>query len=734
MATYSPSQHTTSNKPYGISGKPVDARYWYYDEITFIYRPYTDIDEVLAYLNLSDFRKGAIVQVGEDEYWWPNENDLSDAGLGLKVPLNSVKYDDGTNEFFYWDGAEYKQNTVIPQILDDIDTINDDISDLQTEITGIAGGWKGNVKIADPAPTVPGIYTPTESGTYTNLLDSGGNPLVIDLTLGATTITRDANGVWTKIPPATSAVSPAEFEETITGINDILTPISTVIKPDAVLSEGIASATTDSNGNIVMQVQSDGTHEFLKAIVHDLQALGTPEFADALFQQISMSDVTFVTNNSYVFSITDDNLNIIFAIKNDFTIIGNIEQGASATLKQFADYNTIADIVHYVTYGQSLSLGGQGTPAISTTASYNSLKFVGGVRAQDAGTDVTLKYGSLVPLIESDYDNAGETPCSGFSALINQTILRETESEAEDFNFALLCSSPGETGRSIAQLSKGTSLYTRMLSDVTYGKTRANALNKSYVAPVVSWTQGEQDKAIGTTKAAYISAFTQLRSDIDADIKAITNQTQDVIFPMYQMASFGATISDITLAHAEICESGTIPNVYMAVPAYIFDYKVGDNVHLAPKSYRHLGGYYAMVYKKVVLDGVGWKHLKLLKTTVINNVIELLYDVPVAPLVFDTVFINDPGNYGYKVRNLSNTDVATSVTIVRGNTVKITCSENIQDGYILSYAVLGTGTSGRSGNRGCLRDSQGDSEYMVINGETIRFHNWGLILYQTIDV
>lgn len=56
--SYNPSLHTTSNKPYGVQGLPIDARSYYYDEVSFTYRPYNNNAEVLAYLNTSNKRIG----------------------------------------------------------------------------------------------------------------------------------------------------------------------------------------------------------------------------------------------------------------------------------------------------------------------------------------------------------------------------------------------------------------------------------------------------------------------------------------------------------------------------------------------------------------------------------------------------------------------------------------------------------------------------------------------------
>lgn len=72
---YNPSIHTTSNKPYGTQGTPVDARSWFYDESTFSYRPYNSTSEVLTYLNTASYRRGnfsIFIQDGSNlkEYWF----------------------------------------------------------------------------------------------------------------------------------------------------------------------------------------------------------------------------------------------------------------------------------------------------------------------------------------------------------------------------------------------------------------------------------------------------------------------------------------------------------------------------------------------------------------------------------------------------------------------------------------------------------------------------------------
>ncbi len=79
---YNPSVHTATNKPIGLTNKPVDARTYYYDSVAFAYRPYASTSEVIGYL-IGDNRVGQFSMiVGTDEYWF--KNGIADADLILK--------------------------------------------------------------------------------------------------------------------------------------------------------------------------------------------------------------------------------------------------------------------------------------------------------------------------------------------------------------------------------------------------------------------------------------------------------------------------------------------------------------------------------------------------------------------------------------------------------------------------------------------------------------------------
>lgn len=103
---FDPALHTASNKPYASWGTPTDARYWYYDDSIFTYRPYNSTGEVLSYLVGADARAGAVtVQVMVTgvlrEYWF--RDGVADGDLIAKTP--ELTWDSGTGDLGLLGGA-----------------------------------------------------------------------------------------------------------------------------------------------------------------------------------------------------------------------------------------------------------------------------------------------------------------------------------------------------------------------------------------------------------------------------------------------------------------------------------------------------------------------------------------------------------------------------------------------------------------------------------------------------
>jgi hypothetical protein len=111
---YNPSIHTTTNKPIGISGKPTEARSYYYDSGSFSYRLYNSPEEVLSYLNTTTYRTGhfsifILISGQVKEYWFRDgtadnnlvEKTTSGGGTGIGTFTNMPST--------VWDGTEVRR-------------------------------------------------------------------------------------------------------------------------------------------------------------------------------------------------------------------------------------------------------------------------------------------------------------------------------------------------------------------------------------------------------------------------------------------------------------------------------------------------------------------------------------------------------------------------------------------------------------------------------------------------
>lgn len=103
---YNPSLHTATNKPIGLTNKPVDARTYYYDTNNFVYRPYISQAEVLAYLigqqrvgqfsiilNSGGTVLNGVITGGINGEWWFKDG-IADGDLILKAVTGGAAWGD----------------------------------------------------------------------------------------------------------------------------------------------------------------------------------------------------------------------------------------------------------------------------------------------------------------------------------------------------------------------------------------------------------------------------------------------------------------------------------------------------------------------------------------------------------------------------------------------------------------------------------------------------------------
>ena len=498
-----------------------------------------------------------------------------------------------------------------------------------------------------------------------------------------------------------------------------------------------ASAATASEIGYNDGAWSDFTadSDALKVLTYDLvennakmRVNGSQEYSDTTYDQQAVGgDIGLFSQYDLSGNFLAGNLYscILRAAESTDKEITSTESYVSEkTGKAFIEY------AQFFNYGQSLSIGGTASPALSTSQPYNNVMFNGNLFAGTTPAKLT----SFVPLIET----YRETQSSEAANSIVRRIVEEDSIAVEKQGTVYLGSATGAGGKTIQQLSKGTTFYNRMLVQAEAAKVIAAATEKKHRVSFINYTQGEANYYAPTETALYKTLLRTLLSDLNADIQAIT--AQSVAFPMaiYQLAVHrknNIVVPNIAIAQHEV--SIEDPLVNMATPMYIFDYT--DNVHTTNDSNRHLGAYYGKVIKRVTKDNVKWNPLQPKSVDWQGNTIDITFDVPRAPLVLDTSWVTAETNSGFDVwdSDYSNQlSIISSVTLVGSDKVRITLSSTPADGSHLTYAFgdsSNNGLTGRTqGPRGNLRDSEGDVDSYVDNdGVTRRLDNYAVIFQTT---
>ncbi len=394
-----------------------------------------------------------------------------------------------------------------------------------------------------------------------------------------------------------------------------------------------------------------------------------------------------------------------------------------------------ADIIMVILYGQSLSV--QGSSGIPSDF-YNSLTFNGGISLGELDPDdlisVDTFFESLVPMPQT----GAETPAKGIVKKWIELIRDENGKDLETFDYQLLGIVPGYSGRSWAQLAdKNGMYYRRLLIGVQRGMELAIAEGKTFNVPVLAWMQGENSQDKSDTIEQHYAKLEQIFDSLNADIKTITGQTNDVQFITYQIASFTANPPakvDVPLAQLKISQEKE--NVHFGCAMYQLNPRSeADKIHINNDSVRMVGAMMGVQAKRIITDNEPLKPVYPKKWYIQESngrfLLSTLFDVPVSPLVFDisgSDFCNINGkqsNYGFSIKNGLDNELIESVEIKRGDTLMFTCNENPK-GLSLDYAFTGINGGGN------LRDSQGDKVKIDINGKFYGVHNWCPIFRITI--
>ena len=305
---------------------------------------------------------------------------------------------------------------------------------------------------------------------------------------------------------------------------------------------------------------------------------------------------------------------------------------------------------HLISYGQSINMGTNGTPRLSTNEGLDTL-CLGVTSSGSQANDSNF----FTPLNNSNFnalDGAAGFEVPAISA-VNQwrKLQLNWRQLATDTTRRLVVNTCGQGGTAIEQLSKGATpeLYQQVPSLVTQAKAAATAAGGSYGVPCVIFIQGDSNYASGSydhTQAGYLAKWEQLRSDLTTDIMAITGQKDPPLFVTAQANAFFDHTGDTSaIGNAQIQAALTAPQGdYLACNYYQVPNTSVTDGHCTNEGYRQLGSTLGKVMHKLLDRRDGWQPLYATKATFRGNQVLLACHTPEPPLQVQPVWSGPDGS------------------------------------------------------------------------------------------
>ena len=423
--------------------------------------------------------------------------------------------------------------------------------------------------------------------------------------------------------------------------------------------------------------------------------------------------------------------------------------GAGSTPTARWDYTGI------IGTGQSLSVGAQAsaiTPKATTSANNNLKLSLGGATVPPFNADDAAL--SLVPLVEPIRPLA-----SGFPSAYPANMYGESPHTALGAELTALAKAGGlsdfvSVHTAVGESGQGMTVINKTATEVVNGATSTGrayaaslfevqaikrlAADKTYGIGAIFLTHGETDAG----NANYENDMLQLWTDYNADLKAITGQTESIpLFTSQQhgiyMYAPGQPARGIDTSTLLQWRAGVDhPNEIVCVgPKYQYPYNA-DWLHLQPIGYELMGEKYAQAYYSHVMLGQPWHPLQPLANTVARSgrVITVDFDVTFPPLAWDDALPRPhqadltewAQGRGFEVRMGTTRLAIESVELVDADTVQITCAADVPAGATLGYAAMSDGAAvpNVSPRWGQLKDSDpfvGDFTQMAQPNYSVSF-------------
>lgn len=291
--------------------------------------------------------------------------------------------------------------------------------------------------------------------------------------------------------------------------------------------------------------------------------------------------------------------------------------------------------------GQSLSVGVQGRPVLSTEQLHGNLKL------DDPGPDPRFAPGSedrlrLVPLVEpiraaligyagNEYPNNiyGETPHTRMADLI--TVLSQRDRGRPQVTVHSAVGWSGHALRDLDRQGPGRA-YPGSLMEARAVKRLADQQGKRLAYGAVVLTHGESD----WSNEEYGAQLHQLAQDYDRDLRAITGQRRGVVLLATQQSTFPGARAALPRSAVALWLAGVRhPGQIVCVgPRYQYPY-AADRLHMPAAAYGRLGDKYAQIFHEVVVLRRPWRPLQPLSAARRGATVTVQMHAPVPPLAFE---------------------------------------------------------------------------------------------------
>ncbi|BEG97950.1 T9SS type A sorting domain-containing protein [Bacteroides sedimenti] len=377
-------------------------------------------------------------------------------------------------------------------------------------------------------------------------------------------------------------------------------------------------------------------------------------------------------------------------------------------INNFLIIATAQEYQHLIIYGQSLSVGSQSWPPLSTTPVSGNYMI---------GDQVWINYGNtsfnkLTPLVANVASETMTLPKNRANKIFAECPLVAATNHIQlktEGKYKFIATSCGTVAKSIEELSKehyDPICYRDFTSTINY----ASLITSKIHCPAIIWMQGEYNYLTqygntglteGSTptsdKLTYKSLLIQLKNNMQADIRNKYRQADSPLFITYQVGAQYTRGDSVSIGMAQLEASNEYHDVVCAGPVYPMTDRGG---HLDPNGYRWYGEMLGKAYYQTITLGKKFRPLQPLEISRMDDkrTLRIKFLVPQKPLVLDEMLVRKAPDYGFEVFN-NGVEVNILNVSVDNEYVYLTCENDLDGDVELIYA--GTNNSGQ----GNLRDS-----------------------------